>query len=372
VVPHQIIRANNDRLYVIASQPYSTSIRVYWTSATGLPNAESAFNGLASTTASAYPLSVDAIYDGGSFVHVLANLNNGELRDYPFNIDSAAFVSSTLLADGNPTVTGDYIGTSGISGILDLSGTLQIAYWSSGNQITYRAYMVDTWTAALTLVSGPTRVDSAGNANHPAVAVSPLDNSLTVAWVSQATNPAQILARTRANSGAWGSVETVSAAPVWTSTYFGINIDQGPSLLIDASGTKHLAYIENFDGTGDYGHIHYVVNPGSGWTDTALSAYTHDPALALNSAGEMYIIGHGHPQSQNSTCTSLNEMCTIKKTDGTWGAPQVFAIPPVGQSFDASPSVKWSVVGYNRPETIEFLFFMTPYNSPTVYYARLP
>ena len=50
----------------------------------------------------------------------------------------------------------------------------------------------------------------------------------------------------------------------------------------------------------------------------------------------------------------------------------LLAAPPAGQSFDSSPSVKWSVVGLNRPETIEFLFFMTPYNNPTLYYARLP
>jgi hypothetical protein len=215
-------------------------------------------------------------------------------------------------------------------------------------------------------------VDSAGNANHPSVAVSPFDNSLTVAWVSQSSSPAQILARSRSNSGAWGSIETVSTAPVWTSTFFGINIDQGPSLLIDSGGTKHLVYIENWDSTGSYGRLHYVVNSGSGWTDTALNSYTHAPALALNSAGDLYIIGHGHPQSQNTLCTSTDEMCTIKKSEVGWGSQQVLATPPAGQSFDSSVSVKRSVVGFNRPETIEFLFFMTPYNSPTLYYGRLP
>jgi hypothetical protein len=256
VVPHQILRTSNDRLYLFTSQQYSTTIRAYWTSATGLPNSQAAFDRSAAVNAGANPISVEAVGDGGHFVHVLSNLNNGELRDYPFNLNTGAFGSSVLLASGDPTILGDYLGSSGLSAMLDQSGTLHIAYWAAGNHIAYRAYSVNTTTGALSLSSGPTTLDVAGSANHPSLAVSPLDNSLTVAWISQALTTAQILARSRSSSGAWGSVETVSSSPVWTSVNSGINIDQGPSLLIDASGIKHLAYIENYDLTGAYGHIH--------------------------------------------------------------------------------------------------------------------
>jgi hypothetical protein len=40
--------------------------------------------------------------------------------------------------------------------------------------------------------------------------------------------------------------------------------------------------------------------------------------------------------------------------------------------MDRRSFIKWSVVGFNRPETIEFLFFSTPYDTPVLYYARLP
>jgi hypothetical protein len=30
------------------------------------------------------------------------------------------------------------------------------------------------------------------------------------------------------------------------------------------------------------------------------------------------------------------------------------------------------VVGFNRADIIEFVFFMTPYDSPTLYYGRFP
>src|SRR5215217_8457392 len=57
-------------------------------------------------------------------------------------------------------------------------------------------------------------------------------------------------------------------------------------------GVKHVAYIENYDSTGDYGAIHYASNNGSGWTDLRLTAtYSHDPALAANAVGDVYLIG---------------------------------------------------------------------------------
>jgi hypothetical protein len=84
-----------------------------------------------------------------------------------------------------------------------------------------------------------------------------LDGSVTAVWISQASSPAQILAKTK-RSGSWGGIETVSNSPVWTSTDSGISIDQGPSLMIGPDGTKYLAYIENWRITApyDYGRIH--------------------------------------------------------------------------------------------------------------------
>jgi len=369
VIPHQIIRTGDDRLYLFTSAQYSSTIRVYWTKTAGLPSNAAAFGGSAQITESGLPLSLDAVYDGGHIVHVLVNTRNtGLLKDYVFDTANNIFKAGLTLAPDSHTLSGDYVGTSGVSGMVDLSGTLHVAYWSSGNHIVHMAYTYNSSTNVLTQVGSTTQVDAAGSANHPAVAVSPADHSLTVAWVSEAANPRTILARTRTSAGVWGDVETVSTAPVWTSTNFGINIDQGPSLVVGTDGVKHLTYIQDFDGTGDYGRIHYVVNSGSGWTDEALNAYTHDPALALRSTGEIYIIGHGHPN--NTSCTSMNDMCIITKTGTTWSDPQLFAAHPGSSSFDSSPSVKWSVVGWNRPETIEFLFFMTPYSNPTLYYGR--
>lgn len=378
VIPHQIVRTNADRVYIIVNQQSSNLIRVYRTIQPGFPNSAADFATPVQFTETSNPISVDAVYDGGNIIHVLINTQGGQLKDYPFDTSTNTFKSAITLATDSGTVAsgGLYIGSSGVSGMVDKNGNLHVAYWTNTNHILHRGYSYSSATNTLTPLTNFVQVDTAGNANHPVVAVSPADNSLTVAWVSQADNPVRIRARVRSQSGTWGNVESVSTAPVWTCTDVvmcnGLNIDQGPSLIVDFAGTKHLAYIQAFDATvGDYGRIHYVTNSGSGWVDQALNAFSHDPALALNSAGNLYIIGHGHPR--NATCTSMDVMCTIKKnTNGTWGTPQLFAPPPSPNSFDSSPSVKWSVVGFNRPDVIEFIFFKTPYDNPTIYYARLP
>jgi hypothetical protein len=180
-------------------------------------------------------------------------------------------------------------------------------------------------------------------------------------------------ARTRSSGGAWGSIEAASTAAVWTSPNAGINIDQGPSMVITADGVKHVIYIENYDGTGDYGRLHYVRNSGSGWTDLAVPGFwTHAPGIMTNSAGDIYVIGHGHPN--NSACLSMLELCLVKRnTNGTWGTPFLYATPPGSDSFDVSISIKWSVVGWNRPETMEFAFFSAnggSYQNTDVWYGR--
>ena len=376
MTPHQIVRTNSDHLYIFTTQQSSKLIRVYRTSNIGMPNAASDFNAPVQLTETSNLLSIDAVYDGNNIIHTLINTQSGQIKDYPFNITTNTFNTPITLATNGGTVgSGLYVGTGGVSGMVDLTGNLHIVYWTNTNHILHQSYTYNGSANTLTPACSLLQVDTTGSANHPVIAVSPLDNSVTVAWVSQSDNPTRIRARTLSSDGIWGTVESVSTAPVWTSTDNGINIDQGPSLIIDPAGTRHLTYIQSFDAAiGDYGRIHYVTNTGSGWVDQTVNAMSHDPALAINSAGQIYIIGHGHPWNSRwtSACLSVDDICTIRKnSNGTWENPTLFA-PHGTHSFDSSPSVKGSAVGFNRPETIEFIFFSTPYESPTIYYARIP
>ncbi|MBK9924287.1 MAG: hypothetical protein IPP66_03260 [Anaerolineales bacterium] len=380
VIPHQVVRTNADHLYIFANQQGSGTLRVYRTLNPGLPNSASDFVSPVQFTEASEILSVDAIYDGGTIVHAIINTRSGQVKDYPFDTTTNTFKPAVSLATDGGTVSSVlYVGTSGVTGMVDLTGKLHVAYWTNTNHIMHRSYTYTSSTNALTPVEASfTQVDTSGNANHPSLAVSPVDNSLTIAWVSEADSPAKIRTRTRTSNGSWGSVDSASTSSVWTFHDNGINVDQGPSLIIDSAGVKHLAYIESCCVSGDYGRVHYVTNNGSAWVDTALSIFTHDPALAIDAAGQIYIIGHGHPKNTTGdalcrSADSMDSICTNKKNaNGSWDGPKLFLEHPSGGSFDASPSVKWSVVGFNRPEVIEFIFFKTPYETPTLYYARLP
>ena len=382
VVPHQIVRAADDRLYVFADQADSPrTLHAYWTVQPGLPASATGF-ATSTLTIDSDAISVEAAYGGGSTIHVLVNMMSGALRDYPFDVGTRTFKAPISLATDAATYSG--IGTSGLSAGIAGDGTLHVAYWSSGNHVTYRAYTYNAAADTLLLVSGPTQVDDGGRiARHPSLAVSPVDGSVTVAWVSPNSSAGlvagAIYSKTRSAAGIWGAQELVSAAPAWTSTYFGIDIDQGPSLVIGSDGVRRLAYIEYYDASGDYGRIHYATRPAASaqWSDSAVPGYTHDPALALDSLGDLYLIGHGHPENAlyGTTCLSLDDLCVRQQNpDGTWGSAQLFAQHQGTDSFDASVSVKWSAAGWNRPASVELAFFSADggsYSSTSVWYGRL-
>src|SRR5258708_35188740 len=113
--------------------------------------------------------SLEGAYDGGQFMHLLVANQAGKLEDYPFDTTANAFRPAKTLSTGDPTVSGDYIGTSGITGMFDGTGVLRLAYWSANNHITYRAYSYNATSDTLTLVDGPTQVDVSGAANHPSL-----------------------------------------------------------------------------------------------------------------------------------------------------------------------------------------------------------
>jgi hypothetical protein len=394
VIPRQIVRTADDRLYSFAGQAQgSNNILVYWTTAPGVPTSAADFGGNTQLTPplTKGPISVDAVYDGNTIIHVLVNENctspftvcapdSGELYDYPFDITTNSFRSAKLISTGNSVAPGFYLGSGGVSGLFDTNGVLHVAYWAGSNHIDYAAFTYDAAADTLTRIDSLIHVDNSGSANHPILAVSPVDNSVTIAWVSQASSHAQILARTKTAAG-WSSVELVGPSDpnvsVWTNTSSGISVDQGPALLITANGTKHLVYIQDTDSSGDYGHVRYAIYTNSiGWVDQPVPYYTHNPALATNSQGDLYLIGHGHwlNAGPDPACSHDFNICTLKKNSTGWDLPQGFATPPSGETFDASVSVRWSVVGWNRSDLIEFVFFSgqtSNYWNMSLYYGTL-
>src|SRR5690349_12216505 len=62
-IVHQLVRADNDRLYIFAGQAqYSSVIQAYWTNTPGLPTSSSSFDGKASLTETATIISTEVVY----------------------------------------------------------------------------------------------------------------------------------------------------------------------------------------------------------------------------------------------------------------------------------------------------------------------
>lgn len=416
VITRQLVRTNTDKVYMFSL--YSTTsntILVYWTDTPGVPLSGTDFTGHIQFNLEGQPISVDPVYDGGTYVHVLINMVNpgydpanrqnatGTLFDYPFDLSTNSFKPRIVISTDNPVRTSLPIGTAGVSGMFARDGTLNLAYWSAGDHITYVSYSYDPILNFLMPFENPTQLDttSSGYSNHPALVISPLDGTVTVAWVwqnslSNATD-SKIYARMKI-AGIWNqSVAQVnsSAFKPWVDmndnyTDLGLNVDQGPSMVVSSDGIVHLSYNESAYANQDYGRVHYVkYTPQSSWIDTTLIDgnsnyyFTHDPSITIDAGDQIYLFGHSDWRN-SSPCTpaypaAIN--CYMKlNSNSTWTTPFAVvnssgtSLPPSGENFDDSVSMKWGVVGWNRPQLVEFAFFSgqtSNYWNMNLYYGTL-
>ena len=105
VIPHQIVRTAEDQVYVFAPKgQYIAAISAYWTEEAGLPT-EDSFTGQAEVaTEGSEPISVDAVYDGATFIHVLVNFRAGVLVDYPFDTSTNTFLDPIIVVESVPGI----------------------------------------------------------------------------------------------------------------------------------------------------------------------------------------------------------------------------------------------------------------------------
>ena len=78
VTTRQIVRTADDRVYIFVGQAQeSNNILVYWTTTPGVPTSAADFSGSTRLTPPLTndPISVDAVYDGNTIIHVLINEN---------------------------------------------------------------------------------------------------------------------------------------------------------------------------------------------------------------------------------------------------------------------------------------------------------
>ena len=135
-IPHQIVRTADDRLYFFGLRgDSSTILEAYWTVNAGLPNSASDFSGSLQVDYGHAIISTDAVYDGSHTIHVLTNDQSGKIIDRPFDTSTNKFDTADVLDTNASTLAGSYVGTSGISGMMDRNSLIHIAYWSTGSHL---------------------------------------------------------------------------------------------------------------------------------------------------------------------------------------------------------------------------------------------
>ncbi len=394
VTSHQIIRGSGDRVFVIAGKIDQPTVRAFATTSGGLPTATENFSaGATVDLPEGRVISVSPAYNGADSIFVLVNTwvnaTTSRLYGTVYTISSNTFSAPQLLAlDPAPgtMAAGLYIGTAGVSAAAANANTLHMAYWATGYQIGYCALTVSGGAFS---TCTPQILDASGGA-HPVIAIAPSDGSITVAWADEVAGAGRIMAATRPAAGAFATPVQVSDVNVQAFLARGVNVaqvdfDQGPSLIIDSTGRRHLVYIESYDNVSNpqqYGRVHYASSSdgNAAWSDEALSMYTSTPGLGL-AGGTLYIVGRGSEYTPAgaapAACRVSDNMCYWSRplTGSAWGQPALVAAPPSGFTFNASPSVKWSGFAMGQPNALEFVFYSVPvgnYYEPRVYYGRVP
>jgi chitodextrinase len=213
--------------------------------------------------------------------------------------------------------------------ILDGNDVPHIVYLK-GTSLLYQNRIGGSWSAPVTL-------DSAATPKHPMLA---FDSSgdLHVSWIQDVSNPS-IKYRKRASSGTWSATEVVANSDVLNNG----TEDQGPSLVVTASGVPYILYIN----PADFVRVRY--RSGSSWLadDPPTGVYTHAPQIY--GQGEDIYVFLGHDRDIDYA---------YLYQQGGAGRPWSSQIKlATGQTFDGSASVRWDPFHETNASVIDTLFF---------------
>jgi hypothetical protein len=364
---HQVVRTSADRVYIFAPELYQNYIHAYRATTAGIPSAFAEADAAHRPVARAAISVVDAAIDGNDRVHLIWMDNDGPMLYGTFDTRTDAWGPSTQLADSRwPSSNGLRQGSEGVALALDGAGTVHVVYTLVENSRRYLYYNNNaggTW-------NHQARVDDQNGVNngHPTMAFDG-NGRLYVAWLVEAgANQGSLRIRGRSAGGAWDSASTLIAAGQFANDFY--SLDQGPSLLITRDGRLHIAYIGAYEQVGSqfqYGRIHYRHSAdGIQWTadDPPTAHYTHNPSLATDAAGTIYLFGHEEAWLRDS-CAS---MYMYKKPAGGNWTPDWSLL--ADGCLDSSVSVKWSWSFWNNPAVVDLVLW-TQQEPNQLYYMAI-
>ena len=214
--------------------------------------------------------------------------------------------------------------------ILDANDIPHLVYLK-GNSLLYENRIGGSWSTPVTL-------DSAATPKHPMVAFDSAGN-LHVSWMTDGSAPTVKYTR-RSTNGTWGQTETVANNDV---LYNGTE-DQGPSLVVTASGVPYILYLN----TADLVRIRY--RSATSWLadDPPAAVYTHAPQIYAQGDDIYVFLGHDRDI----------DYAYLYQLGGAAGTPWSDTIKlATGQTVDGSASVRWDPFRETNANVIDTAFF---------------
>ncbi len=211
---------------------------------------------------------------------------------------------------------------------LDSNDAPYIVYMAGGS-VLYRNAIGGAWSVPVTIATAPRPL-------HPSAAID-ASGAFHVAWLDDGTSPSIEYAR-RGADGVWSSEETVASGDVLSNA----NHDQGPSLVVAASGTPYVLY--DSASPGSAARVMYRTSGGWLLDGPSYDLYNHTPAL-YSRANDLYLfVGHD---------VDINYGYAYHLGGQNWSS----YLKLTSEQADGSVSVRWDPQRDNDPGVIDTTFY---------------
>lgn len=350
----QVVRTSTDRVYLFVPEIYKAFMHAYRATTSGTPAGFAEPDQAHWPTAASSIWAIDAAIDANDRVQVVYLTEAGPIYATTFDTASDRWGTPALIADSVWPNRNNGIrqGSAGVSLALDASGVAHVVYGktqSATRRVYYNNNQGGTWNHETVIDDQPEQDNS-----HATLAFGP-NGTLYVAWLADDGTKGALRMRSRTN-GTWGTTSLIDDNAFREDQY---SIDQGPSLLVAIDGRVHVAYIGPYEPVANaptgyaYGRAHhkYSGNGGADWTsDDPPERYTHDPALATDGQGNLYMFGHRESWKANG-CADM--LVVTQPAAGSWDTWRVFA----KGCYDSSVSTKWSQYHWNMPAVLDVIYW---------------